>query len=345
MAIRKINTGWQVDIWTDGRGSRRIRKTFKTKAEAARYERWVRAKVQSEPEWRPPKKDRRRLTDLVDRWLEVHGLQLKDGTRRAADMRTAAHAMGNPQAAGFTARQFTEYRARCLEDGLTPATLNRKLAYFRAMFRELERVGEWNRGNPLAQVRQFRVDETELAWLTRDEIAALWWALRQSSNPDALRVARLCLATGARWSEAEQLRGEQLFSDRVRYGRTKGARVRVVPISERLSRSLALHQRGRLFTSCYAAFRKAVDRAGLELPRGQCSHVLRHTFATHFMARGGSILVLQRILGHTDIRMTMRYAHFAPDHLREALHLNPLAPRRQFVDTRPQTRLSAKGNV
>ncbi len=47
----------------------------------------------------------------------------------------------------------------------------------------------------------------------------------------------------------------------------------------------------------------------------------------HSMARGGSMLVLQRILGHTDIRMTMRYAHFAPDHLEEAARLNPLAPR------------------
>jgi hypothetical protein len=34
--------------------------------------------------------------------------------------------------------------------------------------------------------------------------------------------------------------------------------------------------------------------------------------------------VLQRILGHTDIKMTMRYAHFAPDHLEDAVKLNPI---------------------
>ncbi|WP_458363729.1 hypothetical protein [Erwinia billingiae] len=39
----------------------------------------------------------------------------------------------------------------------------------------------------------------------------------------------------------------------------------------------------------------------------------------------GNILVLQRILGHTDIKVTMRYAHFVPDHLAEAILLNPLA--------------------
>ena len=43
------------------------------------------------------------------------------------------------------------------------------------------------------------------------------------------------------------------------------------------------------------------------------------------MMTGGNIIVLQRILGHSDTRVTMRYAHFAPDHLEDAIHLNPLA--------------------
>ncbi len=43
------------------------------------------------------------------------------------------------------------------------------------------------------------------------------------------------------------------------------------------------------------------------------------------MMNGGNILVLQQILGHQSITMTMRYAHFAPDHLEEATRLNPLA--------------------
>lgn len=81
---------------------------------------------------------------------------------------------------------------------------------------------------------------------------------------------------------------------------------------------------GVLFSPCYYAFRSAVERAGIVLPDGQMTHVLRHTFASHFMMRGGNILVLQRILGHTDIKMTMRYSHFAPDHLEDAIKLNPL---------------------
>lgn len=79
-----------------------------------------------------------------------------------------------------------------------------------------------------------------------------------------------------------------------------------------------------LFAESYSAFRVAVCWAKIELPAGRLSHVLRHTFASHFMMNGGNILVLQRILGHTDIKMTMRYAHFAPDHLNDMVMFNPL---------------------
>jgi integrase len=44
-------------------------------------------------------------------------------------------------------------------------------------------------------------------------------------------------------------------------------------------------------------------------------HLLRHTFASHFVMSGGNILALQKILGHSDVKMTMIYAHLAPEYL------------------------------
>lgn len=52
--------------------------------------------------------------------------------------------------------------------------------------------------------------------------------------------------------------------------------------------------------------------------------MLRHTFASHFVINGGDILTLQRILGHSSIVMTMRYAHLSDGHLAEASRLNPI---------------------
>ncbi|OFZ15978.1 MAG: hypothetical protein A2X86_19685 [Bdellovibrionales bacterium GWA2_49_15] len=47
-------------------------------------------------------------------------------------------------------------------------------------------------------------------------------------------------------------------------------------------------------------------------------HDLRHTFASHFMMNGGNIYDLQKILGHSSLEMTQRYAHLAPEHLIKA---------------------------
>jgi len=49
------------------------------------------------------------------------------------------------------------------------------------------------------------------------------------------------------------------------------------------------------------------------------SEPLRHTFASHFMMRGGNLYELKEILGHKDVKMTMRYAHLSPNHLRASM--------------------------
>lgn len=68
-----------------------------------------------------------------------------------------------------------------------------------------------------------------------------------------------------------------------------------------------------------------MDRTSIVPPRGQLTHILGHTFTAHFMMSGGNILALQKILGHHDIKMTMRYAHLAPEHLERAFRFNPIA--------------------
>ncbi len=95
-----------------------------------------------------------------------------------------------------------------------------------------------------------------------------------------------------------------------------------MPVSTELETLIRDHwKRHGLFTGAITSFRRALDRSGIELPKGQASHALRH----HFMQKGGNILTLQKILGHSSLVMTMRYAHLAPEHLVEAVRLSPLA--------------------
>lgn len=141
-------------------------------------------------------------------------------------------------------------------------------------------------------------------------------------------MARGALATGARWGEAEGLRASQLRESAMDFTKTKLGKNRTVPIASGLAallRQRAEQGADALFGPSYQAFRDGVDRAKIELPKGQMTHVLRHTFASHFMMDGGNILALQRILRHSTLTMAMRYAHLSPDHLAEAASLNPLA--------------------
>ncbi|PRB57111.1 integrase [Erwinia billingiae] len=294
----------------------------------------MKEQAQDKP-WLGEKSDKRRVIDLVELWYNSHGATLADGERRQGAMAFACETMGNPFATEFNAKIFSAYREKRLSGKLTrssrvktvaPRTVNLELAYFRAMFNELRRLDEWTSPNPLENVREFKIGESEMAYLTIDEIRLLIAECDKSRAADLTAIVKICLATGARWSEAEGLKGNQIRVGQIIYVKTKGKKNRAVPITKKLQAELPLSRKAQLlFKPCYSAFRKAMQRAGIETPAGQLTHVLRHTFASHFMMNGGNILVLQRILGHTDIKVTMRYAHFAPDHLSEAMLLNPLA--------------------
>ncbi|WOA54346.1 phage integrase [Dickeya solani] len=345
MPVRKLPDGqWLADFYTvdrsNGKEGKRVRKKFSTKGEALAFERYTLEKIDDTP-WLGEGKDTRRLSDLVRIWFERHGITLSDGEKRKSSMLWATECMGEPLATEFSAQIFAAYRAKRLDghfartkrvDKVSPRTVNLELAYFLAVFNELKRLGEWKAPNPLENVRHFRTDENEMAYLTVEQIEHLLTECRNSSAKDLELIVKVCLATGARWGEAESLRRSQVSGNKITFVKTKGKKNRTIPISSELS-ALLPKKSGALFAPCYYAFRSAIERAGIELPDGQMTHVLRHTFASHFMMNGGNILVLQKILGHTDIKMTMRYAHFAPNHLEEAVRLNPLECRKSVART------------
>lgn len=342
MTVRKLPSGdWVADFYSvnrsDGKQGKRVRKKFATKGEALAFENYTLQQLEDSP-WLGDGKDRRRLTDLVHLWFERHGVTLRDGLKRKTTMLWAAECMGSPLATEFNAQLFTAYRAKRLDgqfartkriSKVSPRTMNLEQAYFLAVFNELKRLGEWSPPNPLENVRQFRTEESEMAYLTEDQIQSLLEECQKSSAKDLKYIVKICLMTGARWSEAETLKRSQISNDKITFIKTKGKKNRTIPVESSFIDALP-KKNGNLFTPCYYAFRNALQRAEIVLPSGQMTHVLRHTFASHFMMNGGNILVLQRILGHTDIKMTMRYSHFSPDHLEDALKLNPLNMKKEI---------------
>ncbi|MGU3777804.1 phage integrase [Burkholderia metallica] len=329
MTIKRSESGWLADIQPAGRGGKRFRKTFKTQAEAKAWVTWLTTQVNQKADWQPERRDTRKLSELIDLWFTHHGTGLRSANDTLRRLKAMANAMGDPVADRFTAEMFAEYRASRIAAGITANNLNREQAYMRAMFNELSRIGVWTRENPLAKIHQFKIQESELSYLTTSQIKSLLAAFDDARNPHVGLITKICLATGARWSEVEEMRISQLQQGLVQFARTKSGKVRSVPIADDLARAMREHYRehgngDRIFGYAWSAFREAIERAGIVLPDGQMTHALRHTFASHFMMNGGNILTLQRILGHQSLTMTMRYAHLSPEHLQEAKMLNPL---------------------
>ncbi|HHJ4328425.1 TPA: tyrosine-type recombinase/integrase, partial [Klebsiella pneumoniae] len=295
------------------------------------------AKLIDSPDWSPKPKDRRRLSDLIDRWALLHAHTLADGAARRRLLDAMARDLGNPVAISLTGNAYAEYRGRLLQDGANPKTLNNRLGYLRSVFNVLYQLGEIDYPNPLARVRPLRVQERELSYLTHSQLQALFASIHDYCRvPHVAVIATICLATGARWGEAQGLTPDRVRGGLLTFTNTKGKRVRSVPIADDLQQRIRCHFREHgHFTRCLNSFHGALVRSGLPVPSGQSSHILRHTFASRFVMNGGNIVTLQKILGHTSLAMTMRYAHLAPDHLKEAVTLGPVTDFRHFFDTWP----------
>lgn len=261
MAIIKIENGWKVDLQPGGRsGQKRYRKTFKTKADALGYEAYLRRKyIESEP-WERQKKDQTRLSELIDLWFKLHGSQLKDGEKRLIKLRASCKGLGDPLAIDLTPSLFTRYRATRLSQ-VTANTVNHEQAYLSAVYGSLIKFGEWKHGNPLTGLPKIKHDEPELTWLDQDQIKHLLDVLGGMKNEDAELITRLCLSTGARWSEAECLKLSHVLDGRVHYTGTKSGKNRFVPIAAELESELRCRLKTSQFQRSYNTFTTALSKA------------------------------------------------------------------------------------
>lgn len=323
MAISKTSDGrWRCELYPEGRNGKRVRKLFLSKAEANRFEAHVMSKATHGEAWNPIQDDNRRFTELVDIWYKQHGKHLNDGEARKRKLLSTAQLLNNPVARAITAKVYLKYRSECTTSAKTQ---NNELGYVNAVYNNLKQTKQINYSNPLEGIKPIKIAESELSFLTLGQIHELLSMIKaNATNPHVLLISKVCLATGARWGEAESLHSRHIVSGKITFTNTKSGKNRYVPISPALEKELKSHGKGELFTSSIGAFRRALVKTEIDLPKGQASHVLRHTFASHFMINGGNILTLQKVLGHSTILMTMRYAHLAPDHLNEAVRLAPL---------------------
>jgi len=237
-----------------------------------------------------------------------------------------------------TTQDIRAFVASLLGRSLARTTISIRLRSIRCFFNFLARE-EAIDTNPMAGVEIPRLPGRYPEVLTEAEIKAMLATARQRTWAGTRNRAMLLtfLDTGVRLGELIGLNlGDlDLQAARVRVRDGKGERERCVFAGRTLLRSLRtwLDTRGTgqeswpLFVTHGGA---RLDRRNVQriLERISASagldgkhihpHLLRHTFATHYIKNGGDPFSLQRILGHSDIKTTMIYVNLAGVGLREA---------------------------
>ena len=324
MSIKKLADGkFNVDVRPAGSDGKRYRRKFETRGEAVLYERHI-LQHYHDKDWLDKPVERKNLNDLLDLWWLYYGKGHPYGEMYRTRMKAVLkdfNSMNVTRSDQLTRKSIINYRLMMLNQGIKQSTVNRNCAMMSGMFTRLIDAEEYSSNNPFREVKRLKTQQSEMAYLTQEEIAVLL----ENVAGDNLKAVMLCLATGGRWGEVSKLKAEHIIGGKVIFMKTKNGKRRAIPITPELERAVKVRASGPLMRPSYWVIRDALKLAKPDLPEGQCVHVLRHTFATHFMINGGNIITLQRILGHSNIQQTMTYAHFAPDYLQDAMKFNPVA--------------------
>ena len=278
------------------------------------------------------------MLPLVDQFLDHLTLEegLSPKTRAAyggdlADFSRFVQAAGVHSASRVTRKLILEYLHALRNRGLSVSTLARRLVAIKVFFRYLVREGLLQRDvtGVMEAPRLWKVLPGSLSVKEVDRLLAA----PSGETPRALRdkaLLELLYATGLRVSELADLKMEDVHLE-VGYLRCtgKGNKVRVVPfgdvarkhldrylrearpalLKQRSAAEVFVSPRGRKFSrqGIWKLLRGYARRVGIT--RRVSPHTLRHSFASHLLANGAPLRMIQEMLGHADIATTQIYTH------------------------------------
>ena len=196
-------------------------------------------------------------------------------------------------------------------------------AGFRARVAKVRKFGPVKLGAQSAEPRRYGAGRNPDSEATGEQFAG-FLETRPVFEALLLTGSRLGEIVGLTWQDVD------LADGHVRIPQPKTEEPKEIPITPELRAVLVGQERG---TGAARVFRRAdgtpfatkeIQRAFKRAKRISgirailTPHSIRHTFASWLMMDGASLLDTSRLLGHSDVRMTQKYAHLSPDHLREA---------------------------
>ncbi|WP_430232618.1 tyrosine-type recombinase/integrase [Nitrosomonas communis] len=214
---------------------------------------------------------------------------------------------------------------------LAPASCNHILKVIR---HSLNLAIEWGflETNPAVKIPLFHEDNKVEHYLSDAELERLLTVLHTDENRIVCQIAMLLLSTGCRLNEVLSARWVDVDLNRrilkIRAINSKSKRLRSVPLNESAMEVLNQldtrgeyehlfinQQTGKPYTTITKVWHRIRQKAELDHLR---LHDLRHQYASFLVNSGRTLYEVQQILGHSDPKVTMRYAHLSTKALQEA---------------------------
>jgi len=252
-----------------------------------------------------------------------------------------------------SADQIRAYLSALAKDGIKGSTAARRLSALRQFHRFLFSEG-LRADDPTIVIDAPKTGSALPKILSEDEVDALLETARIERTPDGLRfvcLLELLYATGMRVSELVTLPLAAVLRDEPFLLITgKGSKERLVPTGPAARTAVQDYleiravfdkpedpslflfpsrgKEGHLTRQRFGQMLKEVAvKAGLD-PAKVSPHVLRHAFASHLLAHGADLRVVQQLLGHADISTTQIYTHVQEERLKALVNQHhPLAKR------------------
>ena len=356
MAVRKHQKSgkWLVDVWI---GVHRIRRLMPDKRTAELVEKDMKVK-EARGEYLDIREIKAVTFEAFSKdYLRYVETNLSPG--RYAQVERVSRGVlvpffGTRYLKDITMRAVEEFKTEEVKT-LKPSSVNEYLSVLRAM---LNLAVKWEqvRESPFKGVKLLKLDAVEPPYLSTEEANRLLQVCRK--DRDLFTFTTLGLNTGMRIGEIVNLTWADVDLRRrivkvrpkreaqgVKAWRVKTGDNRDIPVNDFLADVLARHPRH--ITSPYVlycpdgtphtdqAMRDRMERAVKNTGIRVHPHLLRHTFGTALAGAGVDLDTIRRLMGHTDIKMTMRYLHAAPDRMKGAIENLPFGkPIAQDLDTR-----------
>lgn len=212
--------------------------------------------------------------------------------------------------------------------GVGPATVNRALTCLKAIFNKAIKWKDFSGTNPVNDVNFLKEENHKLRFLEKEEIIKLIECATDQCKP----LITIAIFTGMRRGELLNLKWRDIDFNQgiIHLLVTKSGKKREIPMNDQVRQALLsirkhkeypyvfVNRNGDPWRDVRRGFTAALNAAGIKDFR---FHDCRHTFASQLAMAGVDLNTIRELLGHSDLKTTLIYAHLSKDHKLRAVKL------------------------